>query len=206
MTTLDSTGKLHDYSVPVFERHGIKTFGVNCLRLDLVGKPPCYLVQAFTTEEDISWWKAAAVSISVRLCQALRSDFTQYFGLLSYHWARRKQCLQIEVVNLKCLKRLIKYQPIARDHLVWKAYDLIEEGVLAYDFDELEGLHTEVGPFGLVGLMTRQCGEEPILTLILKVRRGAIANWSAIVEDLKAICARHGVEFPGELLLAGQEA
>ena len=48
----DSIGKLRDYSVPVVERHGIKTFGVNCLRLDLAGEPPRYLVQVFTTEED----------------------------------------------------------------------------------------------------------------------------------------------------------
>ena len=48
----DSIGKLHDYSVPVVERYGIKTFGVNCLRLDLAGEPPRYLVQVFTTEED----------------------------------------------------------------------------------------------------------------------------------------------------------
>jgi hypothetical protein len=68
VTTLDSVSKLHDYSVPVFERYGIKTFSMNCLRLDLAGKPRRYLVQVFTAEEDISRWKAAAVSLSVRLC------------------------------------------------------------------------------------------------------------------------------------------
>jgi hypothetical protein len=105
-------------------------------------------------------------------------------------------------VNSKCLKHLLKYQPTARGHLIWKAYDLIEEDVLACDFDELEGLDTEVGLFGPVGLMTWQFGEEPILALLIKVRRGAIANRSAIVEDLKVICVRHRMEFPDRLLLA----
>lgn len=194
--------------MPVFERHNIKMFGVNCLRLDLAGKPPRYLVQVLTTEEDTGQWEAAAVRISVHLCQALRSDLTLYFGLLSNHWAPREQCLQVEIVNLECLKRLPKYQPIVRDHLVWKAYDLIEEDVLTYDFDRLEpeGLHAEVGLFGPVDVMTRQCGEEATLKPFIKVRRGAIANWSVIVESLKVICARHGVEFPSNCFPAEEDA
>jgi hypothetical protein len=59
----------------------------------------------------------------------------------------------------------MKYQPITRDHPVWKAYEL-KEDVLAYGFGRLEpgDLHIEVGLFGPVAVMTQHYGEEPLPT------------------------------------------
>ena len=184
---VERVDKLSEYAVPVFERHCIKTFGINCMRLDLGGKPPRYLCQAYTQQEDTSRWETAAVSIYAHIGGALRSDLAQDFGHLSYSCAAYEQCLQTEIVNLKRYKRLLKYLPIERGHPVWKAYDLVAEDMLTYNFDRLEaaGLWNEIGFYGRVRVMT----------LLIKVCRRAIADWEEIVRDLEAICMRHGVEF-----------
>lgn len=67
----DSIGKLHESSVLVFDRHGIKTFGVSSPCPDLPGELPRYLVQAFTTEEDTKFVGGSCcecMSTFARLC------------------------------------------------------------------------------------------------------------------------------------------
>jgi hypothetical protein len=107
--------------------------------------------------------------VYVHICQALRSDLTKYFGILSYHWVPHEQCSQVKIVNLERFKRLLKYQS-SRETIPRGKRMVLLKRMSGYDFDrlELEGLHIEVGLFGPVAVMTQQCGEEPILTLLIK--------------------------------------